>query len=334
MPAGSTLHDVAALARVSPRTVSRVVNGETGFGEATRQRVLEAIEKVGYRPNLLARALITRRSGTVGLVVPEMIDPFFAELGEGVQAAAHGSGRTMFIASHGQDPAATDEILSRLASFAVDGVIFFAPNGDRSSAQLHAARGLRIVMIDVEVHGTNLGSVVSDIQRGADLAVAHLVERGRRRLVMVANHMSPLSALPARRETGFRHGLHAAGLPFDDTGLERRAPTIEGGRAAMEALLDQVPDLDGVFAYNDMMAIGALQAIVASGRRVPDDVAIVGFDDIAICAALVPALTTIRLDRTRIGFEALAMLDRLSDDPMAGSSPVKLDVELVVRQSS
>ncbi len=334
MATDSTLHDVAALAGVSPRTVSRVVNDEGGFGEATRARVIEAIERVGYRPNLLARALITRRTNTIGLVVPEMTDPFFAELAEGVQAAARIGGRTMFIASHGGDLMVMDEILATLSSFAVDGAIVFTPIGDRASVMSHAARGLRCVVIDMEVEGPNLGSIVSTIRRGAELAVEHLVAKQRFRLGMITNANSSVSLLPPRRESGFRTGLHAAGLPFDEHRIARESPTIEGGRAAMDTLLERCPDLDGVFAYNDIMAIGALQALATAGRRVPDDVALIGFDDIAICAALVPALTTIRMDRTRIGSEAVALLDRLAADPAAAHPPVLLDVELVVRASA
>ncbi len=334
MASGSTLHDVAALARVSPRTVSRVVNGEGGFGEETRRRVVEAIEMVGYRPNLLARALITRRSGTIGLVVPEIVDPFFAELAEGVQAAVRETGRTMFIASHGQETEPLNAILSKLASFAVDGAIVFPTNGDSTSSVAHAAQGLRTVMVDVEATAPNLGSIISDIKRGAELAVEHLVARGRKTIAMIGNTQSAISHLAPRRESGFRSALHAAGQQCSEDRIQRGPPGIEGGRAAMHALLDRAPQIDGVLAYNDMMAIGALQALAAAGRNVPHDVSLVGFDDVAICSALVPALTSVRMDRARIGREAVAMLDRLSAAPGLPQMPIMLDVELIVRASS
>lgn len=180
MVKGSTLHDVAALAGVSPRRVSRVVNGESGFSEATRLRVVAAIDKVGYRPNLLARALITRRTGIVGLVVPHMNDPYFAELAEGVQRAARATGRTMLIASHGEEVSTMNEVLETLCSLSVDGAIVFAPLGNRSSVIAQAARGLATVLVDLETHAPNLGSVVSAIGQGAEMAVAHLVSKGRR----------------------------------------------------------------------------------------------------------------------------------------------------------
>lgn len=333
VPSGSTLHDVAALAGVSARTVSRVVNDEGGFGEPTRVRVLEAIEKVGYRPNMLARALVTRRTHTVGLVVPRLVDPFFAELVDGVQAAAKATGRTVIIAKHDDDPAEFGSILETLSSFAVDGAIVYTPSGEAATVVRHAGRGLRTVVIGVEVSGANLGSVLWDISRGAEVAVDHLVRNGRTRLVMLSNTGSADSLLLPRRETAFRHTLQNARLVFTEAQVVRRDPSIEGGRAAMEAVLAAGTPVDGVFAYNDAMAIGALQALALAGLRVPDDVALVGFNDIALCSALVPALTSVRLDRTAIGREAMALLDRMRSTP-DDNAPVVVDVELIVRQSA
>ncbi len=333
MPKGSTLHDVAALAGVSPRTVSRVVNGEAGFGEATRLRVLEAIEKVGYRPNMLARALITRRTGTVGLVVPQMIDPFFAELIDGVQAAVNASGRTMIIAKHDDDLAVFDSILDTFSSFAVDGAIVYSPRGERATLLKHALQGLPTVAFGMEISGANLGSVLWDVSRGAELGVEHLVGIGRTKLVMLSHTGAANTLLLPRRETAFRHTLQSAGLQFSEARVVRRDPTIEGGRAAMEAVLAAGTPVDGVFTYNDAMAIGALQALAVAGLRVPHDVALVGFNDIAMCSALVPALTSVRLDRAAIGREALALLDRMRSAPNI-QQPVYVDVELIVRQSA
>jgi LacI family transcriptional regulator len=333
MPSRSTIYDVAALAGVSARTVSRVVNDEGGFGEPTRLRVLEAIEKVGYRPNMLARALITRRTGTLGLVVPQMIDPFFAELVDGVQAAAKASGRTTIIAKHDDDLAEFDSILETLSSFAVDGAIVYSPRADRATLVKHAMRGLPTVAFGMEISGANLGSVLWDVSRAAELGIEHLVRIGRTKLVMLSHTGAANTLLLPRRETAFRHTLQSAGLEFSEARVVRKDPTIDGGRAAMETVLAAGTTVDGVFAYNDAMAIGALQALAAAGLRVPQDVALVGFNDIAMCAALVPALTSVRLDRAAIGREAVALLDRMRSAP-DHHPPVYVDVELIVRQSA
>ncbi len=333
MRSGSTLHDVAALAGVSPRTVSRVVNDEGGFGEATRLRVVAAIEKVDYRPNMLARALITRRTGTVGLVVPQMVDPFFAELVDGVHAAAKASGRTMIIAKHDDDLTEFDSVLETLSSFAVDGAIVYSPRGERALLMKHAMRGLPIVAFGMDIAGTNIGSVQWDISRGATLGIEHLVNIGRTNLVMLSHTGAGTSLLLPRRETAFRHTLQSAGLHFSEARVVRKDPTIDGGRAAMEAVLAAGTPVDGVFTFNDAMAIGALQALAVAGLRVPDDVAVVGFNDIAMCAALVPALTSVRLDRVALGWEAMALLDRLRVSPN-NHQPVYVGVELIIRQSA
>ena len=333
MPSKSTLYDVAALAGVSARTVSRVVNEESGFGEATRLRVLEAIEKLEYRPNRLARALITRRTGTVGLVVPQMVDPFFAELVDGVQAAAKASGRTTIIAKHDDDLAEFDSILETFSAFAVDGAIVYSPKGERATLFKHAMRGLPTVALGMAISGVNLGSVLWDISRAAELGIEHLVRIGRTKLVMLSHTGAANSLLIPRRETAFRHTLQSAELPFSEDRVVRKDPTIDGGRAAMEAVLASGTPVDGVFAYNDAMAIGALQALAIAGVRVPEDVTLVGFNDIALCSALVPALTSVRLDRPAIGREAVALLDRMRSTPNH-QQPVYVDAELIIRQSA
>lgn len=334
MATDATLHDVAAIAHVSPRTVSRVVNGESGFSAATRLRVEAAIEMVGYRPNLLARALITRRTGTIGFVCHDITDPFFAELADGTQRAARERGQTMFVSIHDNDPALQRDLLERLHSFAVDGVIAFTARGDRSDLIRLAGRGVPTIVIDVDIDAPNITSIVSDIGGGAVMAVEHLVDRGRRVIGQIGNSDSDLSSMAPRREGGYRKALHDAGLPYEPDLVVRDLPNFDGGRRAMARLLDARPDVDAVFAYNDTVAIGAMQTLAAHGRIVPDDVAVVGFDDIAMSGALRPALSTVRIDRQRLGRVAVDELAKRIE--VAGLPPrrVQLDVELVVRGSS
>jgi LacI family transcriptional regulator len=329
--AGITLHDVARVAGVSSRTVSRVVNGEGGFSDATRDRVAGVIQQLGYRPNLLARALITKRSGTIGLVAVDITDPFFAELADGVQRSARDFGKTMFYATSDNDFDRQNEIFETMWSHAVDGLIVFTAAGSQDHVLEYASRGLPIVVIDQEMTGPGIGSICSDIFGGAVLAVNHLVEVGRRNIAMAANAHSAASLIPPRREAGFRSTLVEHGLIGH---IAYDAPTIEGGRRAVAELLADHPDTDGIFAYNDMMALGAMQAIDAAGRRIPDDIAVVGFDDVAICEALVPSLTSVRIDRTRLSKEAVAFVQRLVEQPDMTHPPIKLDVELIRRAST
>lgn len=323
----STLHDVAALVGVSPRTVSRVVNDEGGFSEATRTRVLDAVEELSYRPNVMARGLITRRTSTIALVAPVINDPFFPEVADGVQRAAREVGLNMFFASTDDDLDRQNSVLDSLESHAVDGVIIF-PHGENSAPLLpFARRGMQMVVIDAPVDHPNLRMVASDLGRGATMAVEHLMSVGRRRLGMIANEKSPADR--RWREDGYL----AVGAGLESQSIVRAQANFEGGRRGARQLLDEVPDLDGLFAYNDMMAIGAMRELAAMGKAVPDDVAVVGCDDIQMSAFVSPSLTTIQIDRERLGQEAVRTLLALRDGE-PDHDDIVVPVSLVHRESA
>ena len=328
--ARTTLDDVAQRVGMSARTVSRVVNNEYGVAESTRKQVMEAIEELGYRPNLLARALITKRSGTVGLVGGDMTDPYFPSLAEAVHHQVSESGRTTFFACTGNDPARQDTVLRSLWSYAVDGVIVFPAPESLDQLRSYAQLGLRIVVVDDVVEAPGIACVRFDLESGARLGVRHLLDSGRRRVGMIASELSPVRR--RRRERGFRAAFDEAGR--DHAAIVRSPPTVQGGEAAAASLLDLDPELDAILAYNDVMAIGAVRAVEARGRRVPDDIAVVGFDDVELSAYMRPALTTIRLDRSLLSLEVTRALHNFIDAPGDRFDPVVLPVELVVRQSA
>lgn len=319
----TTLHDVAARVGVSPRTVSRVVREEGGFSEATRQRVLDAVAELNYRPNAHARGLISGRSSTIGFVAPVISDPFFPELAEGVQRAARAEGLTLLFAISDGDPVTEDEVLSSLEGHRPDGVIIF-PAGGPERLTPFLDRGLSMVVVDMDIRHQNAISVKSDLARGTELAVGHLVSRGCRRLAMLAD-----TTLEIRRETFERCVGSSIGGPV----VAESEITMEGGRRTMIELLRRRPEIDGVFAFNDVMAIGALQAASELGRRVPDDIAVVGFDDVQMGAVVSPALTTVRIDRERVGREAVQQVIALSEGHVSSRS-ILLPVDLVVRESA
>lgn len=305
-PGKATLHDVAAVVGVSPRTVSRVVNDEGGFSEATRTRVQQAIADLDYQPNLLARSLITQRSDTIGFVVTVMDDPFFPELAQGVQATARDQGLTTLVAATDDDPIVEVEVLNRMLSYAVDGAIVFPAADPASRLAAFADRGLPLVMIDAVVDHPLIASVVSDLADGTRQAVDHLLTTGRRSLAMLGNNAPGRSG---RRERSFIDSA-PPGSP-----VIRAEPTIEGGRAAARAAVREHSMIDGIFAYNDLMAMGAITELESMGRQVPIDVAVIGCDDISMAEHLSPALTTIRIDRARLGNEAVELMAALRTRP-------------------
>ncbi len=328
----STLHDVAARVGVSPRTVSRVVNNEEGFSEATRERVLEAIEELEYRPNLVARGLVTQQTRTLGLVVTDLSDPFFAELANGAQRAAITNRYNVFLCATDNEADQQANVLDSLRSHGIDGTIVF-PATDTDDGLRRVAADVPIVCVDHEVDHPRITTVSSDLVAGARMAVEHLVDRGHTKLGMVASKFSPSDR--RRREVGFlaAHRKLFPGTP--EPMIVRTEPTLEGGRSATAELLDRDPSITGIFAYNDITAIGAILAATDRGLTVPGDLAVVGFDDVPLAAVFGPPLTTIRIDRERLGQVAIEMVLAMMGGSRTGRpSPQILPVELVVRAST
>lgn len=323
----STLHDVAARVGVSARTVSRVVNDEGGFSEATRGRVQQAIDELAYRPNALARGLITRRSRTIALVTPVLSDPFFPELAEGVQRAARKAGLTVLFATSDDSADVQGDLLDSLASHSPDGVVIF-PWGERADAlQRHLDSGMRMVIIDTDYEHENAAVLSSDLVGGAASAVERLVERGCQKIAMITNGSSP--AENRRRESSYVASLPSSMQPI----IEPVVPNIDGGRIGARRLIDRAPDVDGIFAYNDVTAIGAMETLRRSGRSIPGDVAVVGCDDIAMGEVVTPSLTTIRIDRDRLGSEAVRLIEAMANEQPVEAKTL-LPVELVIRESA
>jgi LacI family transcriptional regulator len=330
----ATLADVARRVGVSARTVSRVVNDEGGCTPETRERILDAIAELGYRPNLMARGLIRRRSDTIGLVVAELLHPFFPEIAEGVQAAAEGIARTIFLVSTNSDRDRQHRAITSLLGHGVDGVIVFPARDSHPDLVRFAADGLPIVVINDEIDAPGIAVVTAEIQHGATLAVDHLVQRGRTRIALLIDPRARLLERPARREVGYREALARAGLELHPDLIIEVDNSLAGGRAGAEAMMRLRPRPDAAVAYNDIIALGALQHLAVSGVAVPDDIAVVGFDDIAMCEAVTPRLTTVRIERDLLGRTAVDALQALVDADGETVAPRRLGVELIVRESS
>lgn len=328
-----TLADVARHVGVSARTVSRVVNDEGGCTPRTRDRIIAAIDELGYQPNLMARGLIRRRSDTIGLVTADFLDPFFPEIAEGVQRAAHRMNRTMFLACTNNDRQRQRAALRSLHGHGVDGVIVFPAMNSRDDLVGLAAGGLPIVVVNDEITAPGIASVTADIQFGAELAVEHLLERSRSRIAMLIVHKSHPGE-QGRREIGYRRALRRAGVPEQEELLVEVDNSIEGGRHGARSLLCLTRRPDAIFAYNDMIALGVLHELIASGITVPDEIALVGFNDIALCQAVTPQLTSIRIDRDLLGQTAVETLHTLLNDRDGNNEPRRLPVELKPRGSS
>ena len=329
-----TLEDVAARAGVSRATVSRVVNGSPLVSVAARRAVELAIDELGYSPNRAARSLAGRRSETVALVVSEpsvrlFADPFFARTTLGI-AGVLGASRYQLALLMMHSDADHIRVERHLLRGGADGVLLLSTRADDPLPGRLAQAGIPSVMAGRPPEGVDVGFVDADNEGGARLAVAHLVSRGRR---VVATVAGPTDMVPgADRRAGWEKALAEAGRPADASLVAAGDFTRSGGAAATRALLARRPDVDALFVGSDLMALGALDALREAGRRVPEDVAVVGFDDSELARTSDPPLTTVRQPIEQLGTEmARLLLAQIDDD--AAPSGVVLRTELVVRGS-
>ncbi|HST65242.1 MAG TPA: LacI family DNA-binding transcriptional regulator [Mycobacteriales bacterium] len=336
VPARPTLEAVAALAGVSRGTVSRVINDSPQVSPRARDAVRRAIDELGFVPNRAARALVTQRTDSVALVVSEseerfFAEPYFASIVRGISSALTGSGMQLLLAV-AQSPAEREQLENYLTGQHVDGVLLVSLHGiDTLPARLES-RGVPTVLGGRPLGERPAVCVDADNRGGARQAVAHLVARGRRRIAAIRGPQD--MAVGQERHTGYLDGLAEAGLDADESLVEPGDFSLESGAAAATALLERRPDLDAIFAASDPMAIGVLRVLRAAGRRVPEDVAVVGFEDSPTAPHTEPPLTTVHQPVEDMGREMVRLLlERIAGAP-ADDSLVILPTHLVIRGST
>ena len=332
---GATLEEVAKVAGVSRATVSRVVNGSPKVSDDIRRAVEAAVQELGYVPNRAARSLVTRRSDSIGVVIAEpsgrlFTDPFFPRVLRGISA---------YLSSHDLQlvllmPAAaeTNRTADYLTAGHVDGALLVSLHDDDPLPGRIAAAGIPMVVSPRPRRALPASYVDVDNAGGAHSAVAHLIGNGRRVIATIAG---PQDMAPGvDRLAGYREALREAKLPHEAS-LEAFADfTQEGGAAAMERLLKARPDIDALFAASDQMAAGALSVLAAAGRRVPEDVAIAGFDDSAVATTTSPALTSVRQPVEEMGEEMARLLVAAIERTDPAPRRVVLATQLIRRASS
>ncbi|WP_405920422.1 LacI family DNA-binding transcriptional regulator [Streptomyces longwoodensis] len=330
-----TIKTVAAHAGVGRTTVSRVVNGSDLVSAEARARVLAAIKELNYVPNSVARGLVTNRTDAVALVIPESesrlgSEPFFAAIIRGVSGACAES-RTQLQLMLVRDEAERDQLTESVATRRVDGVLLLSVHsGDRLPGMLEEM-GLPTVLAGRRGADEQLSHVIADNAGGAAAAVRHLLGRGRRR---VATITGPLDMDVGRSRLAGWHAAHReAGVAAPDLLVETGDFTEEGGAHAMRSLLERAPDLDAVFAASDLMAVGALTELRRWRRRVPADVAVVGFEDSVLARHTDPPLTTVRQPVEELGRTMARVLTDITRHG-ADRQRITLPTELVVRASS
>ncbi|MCH0571114.1 LacI family DNA-binding transcriptional regulator [Streptomyces sp. MUM 136J] len=337
-----TLEEVAARAGVGRGTVSRVINGSPRVSAATRAAVEAAVAELGYVPNNAARALAANRTDAVALVVPEpetrfFAEPYFSDMLRGVGAELAETRMQLLLIFAGNDRERR-RLAQYLAAHRVDGVLLVSVHADDPLPDLVTQLEIPAVISGPRSATETLTSVDSDNYDGARQAVEHLLARGRRRIAHITGRLDVYGA--QRRADGYRAALRDAGCEVDERLVEVGDFTEEGGHRAMRALLERCPDLDAVFAGSDVTAAGARRLLREAGRRIPDDVALVGYDDSAIARHMDPPLTSVRQPIQEMGRRMIdLLLAEIADRrpaPTHEGEPRRLvlPAELVVRASS
>jgi DNA-binding LacI/PurR family transcriptional regulator len=327
-----TIADVADRAGVSIATVSRVLNRTTRVSEETATRVQKAIDELGFVPQAAARHLASRKTSTLGLLLPEVSSEFFFPILRGIEAATRQAGFDLLIAIQPEEQAHQANARSPLGIHNTDGLLIFGDLADSPSLAQFSRLNFPVVLLyHAAPPGSGITSIEVENKNGARRLVSHLIEvHGARRIAFLRGPDGNEDS--AWRENGYRLALADHGLEFDPGLVEAGNFEQQGGRMAIETLLKKGVRFDAVFAGDDGTAIGALAALNQAGLRVPEDVAVVGFDDILPSRYLNPPLTTVRAPTEQVGHEAVMQLVRRIHTGQADAE-VLLPTELVIRQS-
>ncbi|MGR6920803.1 LacI family DNA-binding transcriptional regulator [[Actinomadura] parvosata] len=324
-----TMTDVAREVGVTAKTVSRVLNDEGPVAAETRRRVMEAVRRLGYQPNLMARnTRVGARDAAIGLVVPELGNPFFGTVAGGVEGAVRARGLTLIVGSSDETAGHEQALISTFLARRVSALMVVPAAGDHRHLRAERAAGLPIVFLDRPAAGLTADCVVSANREGARAGVAHLIAHGHRRIGFVGDQPA---ALHTRRERlqGYRDALGAAGLPFDRALVETGHDPEAAARATLRLLALPDPPT-ALFAGNNLASIGAVVALSRAGRK---DVALVGFDDLPLAEALDPPLTAVAQDPAAVGAAAAGLvLARLHGD-RSRARRVTVPTRLIVRGS-
>jgi LacI family transcriptional regulator len=328
----ATIKDVARLAKVSVASVSRAMNGGRGVTAETSQRIHAAAARLQYIPHAAARMLITRRTHTVGALLPDLYGEFFSELIRGIDLAARARGLHLLVSSSHDDADAAAAAL-RAMQGRVDGLLLMSPHADEAFLRQNLSDNLPTVLVNTPLTGDGYCALSVDNDGGARLMVEHLLSLGHQRIAFIQG--PPGNRDATERELGFRASL-ASRAPDHPMIMLRGDFSEESGHRAGQQILAMKTRPDAVFAANDMMAIGCMAALREAGVRLPGEIAIGGFDDVPMARYVTPALTTIQVHIAELGGQAMEMLGEQIDNPDHTMDGVhrRVSAKLMVRASS
>ncbi len=332
-----TIKDVAQLAKVSPTTVSYVLNGTRYVSPATEARIRDAIKELDFRPDFVARSLRAKRTLTVGMIVSDITNPFYADIVRGAQDVLSERHYTLILANTDESAQRELETLTLLRQKKVDGMIAVATAANADAFYETAEAGMPIVLVDRRLPNNRLNTVLVDDECAAYQATQHLLHLGHRRIGILLGKMDISTSID--RRAGYEAALHNAGIATDPDLMVEGQSTLEGGVAAGRTLLNLNPLPTAIFATNNLMTVGLFLALKERQLRCPQDIAIVGFDDIVWLSAFNPTLTTVAQPSYGLGKQAAEMLwkmmyeKNLQEKKVSDPRMVILPAKLVIRES-
>lgn len=330
-PSPPSIKDIARLAHVSHSTVSRALQNSRLVNPETAEKIRRVARESGYRASAVARGLVMKRTRTIGLVVTTIADPFACEVVSGIEQAANDHGYSVFLADSNADPEREQKVVQELAERRVDGIVVTSSRVGALYLPLLSEMRVPIVLVNNQHPGEFVHSVMIANLEGSREAARHLIELGHRRIAYLGDQFGYQS--DTERFEGYREALEAAGIPLQPELAVHGDGKPEEANSAMGKLLALAEPPTAVCCYNDMSALGAMQAIHQHGLRVPEDISLVGFDDLFIASYTQPPLTTVRQPMRKMGLLAMESLFQL----MSGEGTeirIKVQPELIVRGST
>jgi len=327
-----TLKDVAQDAGVSVKTVSNVVNNWPYVSDELRQKVLETIDRLGYRPSRVAQSLVTGKTKTIGIVLPDISNPFFGMAIRGYEDIFSQAGYNLFLCNTDENSEKETNTLETLLGRGVDAIMLW---GSQTCGEdlYNLVEELPIVSIDCNISEsrTNSTAILVDNEKGGEIATSHLIKNNR---LPIAHLSGPSHRYTAMlRLAGYHRAIENANIQINRNLILEGQPSIQGGyRSAIKLFQSGIPG--SIFCYNDLMAIGAMMAAEEYGLRVPNEIAIVGFDDVFLSSLVTPSLTTIRIDQYQLGKMAGLMLLERINNPLLENKEIMFPIELQIRESS
>ena len=327
-----TIKDVARKAGVSPATVSRVVGNYGYASQESRKKVMAAIRELDYRPNAIARSLVKKTTGVIGMVVTDIQNPFFACLVRGVEQAIWQKGYALFLANTDEDVSREQAILTILEEKQVDGVILVPASSEKTRHLCNFADlGIPFVLLDRSARGINVDTVLVDNENGAYQAVSHLIGLSHRRIGVIIDNLDITTNI--ERMAGYRRALIEARLPVEEDLIRSCQFTEQSAFEICARMFKTDKPPTALFTANNFMTIGALRAIHVVGLRVPEDIAIVGFDDLESSQICWPGLTVVAQPTHAMGIMAAErLLARISKQPSLPME-IRMQTEFIIRQS-